>query len=175
MYLGLEADTFTVGWCELDFELSPLVIAIPTQTRGMSVPPTVTTQFRLEISGRDPIDNVEGILGHDNTLFTMTDTLFRNITGRIPAMTATESGAHLLNNCAESRALLPTISLRFPSGELRLVPEDYTKVVAENVCEVLIGRVPQDALPINTIKMNLVLLEGINIRSTSNEILICDS
>jgi hypothetical protein len=141
----------------------------------MFVPPIVTTQFRLEISGRDPIDNVEGILGHDNTLFTMTDTLFRNITGRIPAMTATESGAHLLNNCAESRALLPTISLRFPSGELRLVPEDYTKVVAENVCEVLIGRVPQDALPINTIKMNLVLLEGINIRSTSNEILICDS
>jgi hypothetical protein len=48
-------------------------------------------------------------------------------------------------------------------------------VVAENVCEVLIGRVPQDALPINTIKMNLVLLEGINIRSTSNGILICDS
>jgi hypothetical protein len=138
----------------------------------MFVPPIVTTQFRLEISGRDPIDNVEGILGHDNTLFTMTDTLFRNITGRIPAMIATESGAHLLNNCAESRALLPTISLRFPSGELRLVPEDYTKVVAENVCEVLIGHVP---LPSNTIRMNLVLLEGINIRSTSNEILICDS
>jgi len=152
------------------------VITIPTQTGPPNTfLPLVTTRFRLEISGRDPIDNVQGIIGHADTLLIMTDTFFRNITERIPAMIATESGARLLNDCAESRALLPSISLRFPSGELRLVPEDYTKIVSENVCEVLIGLVPQDALPINTIKMNLVLLEGINIRSTSNEILICDS
>jgi len=172
IYLGLSAETFKLGMCEPD---SLITISTQTGAAVSSYIPTVTTRLRLEIEGRIRMFSVEAIIGHAESLLIFADAIYSRVFQGLPVQNSTDSSVVWLNNCTESRTRLPTIFLRVPSGEIRIVPEDYTRMAEGNVCEILIGRAPQHTLSAFTIKMNLLMLEGVNIRTTANEIHICDS
>ena len=79
-----------------------------------------------------------------------------------------------IENCAESLRTFPDISLRFyQSGEIAVTPADYTRMIGDDVCELLI--IIDLRTLADTIEMNPFLIPGINMRTTRDGFLICDA
>ena len=74
----------------------------------------------------------------------------------------------------EIRTLLPSIRLSFPTGNLVLKPEDYTEIIAEDRCRMLITS-PEFALGDRPLRMNPLAFKGLNVRFTQDRILFCES
>jgi len=77
----------------------------------------------------------------------------------------------VFRDCANKIQTLPNITLTFSDGGLRLVPEDYTRPTGQDdTCELLITSTVGQS-----IRVNPLMIPGINARSTENAIILCDS
>lgn len=109
----------------------------------------------------------------EHSLLIMPDTWLANIDAEIRPYFVPGT---VLSNCSHTIPRLPIITISFSAGVVRLVPEDYTRPTGqgEDTCEVLIGQLPLWEAEW-TIRLNPLLIPGINARSTENEIILCDS
>jgi hypothetical protein len=76
-------------------------------------------------------------------------------------------------NCAESLRTFPHIPLQFfYSGNMFITPEEYTRMIGDDVCELLFSILPRTHQ--GEFGINPLLLPVINICSTWDVFLICD-
>ena len=77
-------------------------------------------------------------------------------------------------NCAESLRTFPHIPLQFfYSGNMFITPEEYTRMIGDDVCELLFFILPRTHQ--GEFGINPLLLPGINMRTTRDGFLICDA
>lgn len=100
-------------------------------------------------------------------------TLFGTIRDQI-SFILNENDQFTIENCSENLGALPDISFAFQSGNFVITPADYTKMTGhDDVCDLLVVIDPE--VSSEGIHINPLLVPGINIRITSNEIIICDA
>ena len=94
------------------------------------------------------------------------------------ALFGTNFGSHFdlgelrrIENCSAILNTLPDISLQFSdSGNIVITPEDYTRMIDNDVCEFLVTIAFAGEFVINPL-----LITGINMRITGEDMLICDA
>ena len=169
MTLGMPERIFVGQLCQADS-----VIRIPTRTDDNSPLPNVRTQLRFHVRGTNVTHDVEAVIGYSPSLMTVPYSVGEPLVRALQLHDEEPYAFIRFGDCAAARARLPMISLHFSSGELRLTPEDYTKNLGEDICEMLIARASADQR-ISTIRINPLFLTDMNFRSTDDGILVCDS
>jgi hypothetical protein len=76
--------------------------------------------------------------------------------------------------CGARRASLPDITVSFETGHLVLTPEDYTRMIDGDRCELLVS-FDLHLTGTSTVHMNPLLIPNMNLRITNQEILLCES
>ena len=167
--LGMSEYTFVNQLCEANS-----VIRIPTHYDHLSPMPVLVTRLRVAIAGQNMTDVMMGQISYGRSLLTLPYAVGAPIFRLIQPENEGAFESLVFGNCTQKRAELPIIALVFASGELRLAPEDYTKNIGNDACELLINRagINED---ISHVRINLMILKDMNFRSTSNEILVCDA
>jgi hypothetical protein len=76
--------------------------------------------------------------------------------------------------CGARRASLPNITVSFETGDLVLAPEDYTRMIDGDMCELLVS-LNLHLTGTSTVHMNPLLIPNMNLRITNEEILLCEA
>jgi len=171
--VGGSEDNFIANDCLSD-SVMRMATGIASSIRDYS--PTVQVETRVSVALADNVIRTRyvAILDSDRFLLTMPHTWMANIFEAVSPYFDQMLPGTVFPGCNNMIHRLPTITLTFSAGGLRLVPEDYTRPIGNDTCELLVGRMP-DRTADQTIRFNPLLIPGINARSTENEIILCDS
>ena len=77
-------------------------------------------------------------------------------------------------NCTAVRELLPPITLGFETGYIVFHPDEYTEMVGQDHCRLLI-HAPIRTFSSGPHRMNPLTFKGLNVRFTRNEMIFCES
>ena len=134
-----------------------------------------TRMTRVSIGANNVANDFLGFMDSEGLLLTMPQSWVADIYALLPPSGEPHGHRRVFSDCAHTIQRLPTITLSFTAGGLRLFPEDYTRQTGQDdTCELLIDRIPAWSAD-QMVRFNPLLIPGINGRSTENEIILCDS
>jgi len=133
----------------------------------------VETRISIAIGENIVATNSSSFVESAGFILTMPQLWLADIYTLLPPSVGEFGSRRVFSNCSHTIQQLPNITLTFSAGGLHLVPQDYTRSIGSNdTCELLIGVMTAFQ---TVLRINPLMIPGINARSTENEIILCDA
>ena len=180
LILGISLERFVGDYCESGTGIHiPVAIIQPVNTFDIA---HITAHAQIQLDGSPASPTMTVYMSAVEAVMGVPDHLMEPL-ARIVGLPERIDGERIfISDCETARSNLPHIAINFRSdvdisvGEIVLSPSDYTRESTDedDVCELLIRRTPRYDSP-NSLWINLLMVPYLNIRSTNDQISICDS